>query len=138
MLQRKDAALNSVVISAMQADYGAMLLFKRETGKEVTKLSWRPVGHVRLPVLLHRVGCKADGVEFVHVYEAYREQRDADRKDCKERARLMAEILIQLQLRKRVSPRQLLRLPWDYEPQERKATRRSPRPPRARKSLGIC
>ena len=105
MLQRKDAALNSVVISAMQADYGAMLLFKRETGKEVTKLSWRPVGHVRLPVLLHRVGCKADGVEFVHVYEAYREQRDADRKDCKERARLIAEILIQLQLRKRVTPR---------------------------------
>jgi hypothetical protein len=122
----------------MQADYGAMLLFKRETGKEVTKLSWRPFGHVRLPVLLHRVGCKADGVEFVHVYEAYREQRDADRKDCKERARLMAEILIQLQLRKRVSPRQLLRLPWDYEPQERKATRRSPRPPRARKSLRRC
>ena len=40
----------------MQADYWAMLLFKRETGKEVTKLSWRPVGHVRLPVLLHRVG----------------------------------------------------------------------------------
>lgn len=69
--------------------------------------------------------CKADGVEFVHVYEAYREQRDADRKDCKERARLMAAILIQPHLRKRVSPRQLLRLPWDYEPQERKATRRS-------------
>ena len=82
--------------------------------------------------------CKADGVEFVHVYEEYREQRDADRKDCKERARLIAEILIQLQLRKRVTPRQLLRLPWDYEPQERKATRRSPRPPRARKSLGMC
>ncbi len=40
----------------MQADYGAMLLFKRETGKEVTKLSCLPVGHVRLPVLLHRVG----------------------------------------------------------------------------------
>jgi hypothetical protein len=56
LLQRKDAALNYVVISAMQADYGAMPLFKRETGKEVTKLSWRPVGHVRLPVLLHRVG----------------------------------------------------------------------------------
>lgn len=49
--------------------------------------------------------CKADGVEIVHVYEAYREQRDADRKDCKERARLIAEILIQLQLRKRVTPR---------------------------------
>ena len=80
--------------------------------------------------------CKADGVEFVHVYEEYREQRDADRKDCKELARLMAEILIQLQLRKRVTPRQLLRIPWDYEPQERKATRRSPRPPRARKDLG--
>lgn len=80
--------------------------------------------------------CKADGVEFVPVYEEYREQRDADRKDCKERARLMAEILIQLQLRKRVTPRQLLRIPWDYEPQERKATRRSPRPPRARKDLG--
>jgi hypothetical protein len=31
--------------------------------------------------------CKADGLEIVHVYEAYREQRDADRKDCKERAR---------------------------------------------------
>ena len=28
------------------------------------------------------LACKADGVEFVHVYEAYREQRDADRKDC--------------------------------------------------------
>ena len=49
--------------------------------------------------------CKADGVEFVPVYEEYREQRDADRKDCKERARLIAEILIQLQLRKRVTPR---------------------------------
>ena len=40
----------------MQADYGAMLLFKRETVKEVTKLSCLPVCHVRLPVLLHRVG----------------------------------------------------------------------------------
>ena len=82
--------------------------------------------------------CKADGLEIVNVYEAYREQRDADRKDCKERARLMAEILIQPHLRKRVTPRQLLRLPWDYEPQERKATRRSPRPLIARKGLRIC
>lgn len=82
--------------------------------------------------------CKADGLEIVHVYEAYREQRDADRKDCKERARLMAAILIQPHLCKRVSPRQLLRLPWDYEPQERKATRRSPRPLIARKGLRIC
>ena len=80
--------------------------------------------------------CKADGVEFVPVYEEYREQRDADRKDCKERARLgVAHTASTAQA---CDAAQLLRLPWDYEPQERKATRRSPRPLRARKSLGIC
>ena len=122
----------------MQADYGAMLLFKRETGKEVTKLSWRPFGHVRLPVLLHRVGCKADGVEFVHVYEAYREQRDADRKDLQGARPPHGGDIDTASTAQACDAAQLLRLPWDYEPQERKATRRSPRPPRARKSLGIC
>ena len=117
---------------------GAMLRFKRETDKEVTEMSGGLSDACAYLYCCTASACKADGVEFVHVYEAYREQRDADRKDCKERARLMAAILIQPHLRKRVSPRQLLRLPWDYEPQERKATRRSPRPPRARKSLGIC
>ena len=81
------------------------------------------VGNIGLP---YNDFCGLTPEEFGHVYEAYSSQREADRKDSWERARLMTTIMIQPHLKKKLTPQQLLRLPWDAEPQERKANNPQP------------
>ena len=63
-----------------------------------------------------------DFEEFAAVYEAYIEQRDTDFKDRWNRTRVLAAILIQPHLvkGKRVTPENLLPLPWDKKKEGKK------------------
>ena len=70
------------------------------------------VGNIGLP---YNDFCGLTPEEFGHVYEAYSSQRDADRKDSWERARLMTTIMIQPHLKKKLTPQQLFPLPWDAQ-----------------------
>ena len=63
-----------------------------------------------------------DFEDFAAVYEAYIEQRDTDFKDRWNRTRALAAILIQPHLArgKKVTPENLLPLPWDKKKEGKK------------------
>lgn len=77
--------------------------------------------------------CRMTIQETAAVFAAYREKHEADRRDAWERMRMQACIEIQPHLRKKITPRRLLPLPWDkaerktetrtYTAAERKARR---------------
>lgn len=56
--------------------------------------------------------------EFSAVCQAFAERQDAERQDAWEMMRLHASISVQPHLMKRITPRQLLPLPWDDKPAE--------------------
>lgn len=57
--------------------------------------------------------CTCTFVEFEAICAAWREMREAENHDAWERARIMSAIGIQPHIRKRITPQQLLPLPWD-------------------------
>lgn len=52
------------------------------------------------------------------VFSAYKDKHDADRRDVWERMRMHACICIQPHLKKKMTPRRLLPLPWDVKERE--------------------
>ena len=59
-------------------------------------------------------------VEFRAVCERYRQAEEERLHDRWERMRLLATIVVQPSLRKKMTPRQLLKFPWDTEQERRK------------------
>lgn len=57
--------------------------------------------------------CECAYDEFEHICKAWREMTDSLNREQWERTRLLAAITIQPHIRKRITPRQLLPLPWD-------------------------
>lgn len=57
--------------------------------------------------------CKCTFEEFESICKAWREMTETQNRDAWERARTIAAIIIQPHLKKKITPRQLLPLPWD-------------------------
>lgn len=57
--------------------------------------------------------CKCTFGEFESICKAWREMTEGQNRDAWERARTVAAIVIQPHVKKKISPRQLLPLPWD-------------------------
>lgn len=62
--------------------------------------------------------CKCTFDEFESICDAWHEMREGQYRDSWERARMVAAICIQPHVRKRITPRQLLPLPWDNKKSE--------------------
>ena len=58
--------------------------------------------------------------EFDAVAKAYRESRESEYHDGWERMRVLASICVQPHVRKKVTPKELLKFPWDDKPREKK------------------
>lgn len=63
--------------------------------------------------------CACDFDEFAAICHAWHERGDALSRDSWERTRTLAAITIQPHVRKKLTPRQLLPLPWDCKKQIR-------------------
>lgn len=59
--------------------------------------------------------CRCTFGEFESICRAWREMNDSRTRDSWERARTVAAICIQPHVKRRISPRQLIPLPWDKE-----------------------
>lgn len=57
--------------------------------------------------------CRLTPEEFEEVYKAFRERSDAEYKDEWVRMRMLATIVIQPHLKRKMTPEKLLPLPWD-------------------------
>ena len=66
--------------------------------------------------------CAMDPDEFSSVHAAWTEGVEASERSEWERMRTLAAICIQPHVRKRVTPRQLVPLPWDEKRQSKKKT----------------
>ena len=63
--------------------------------------------------------CRLTPVEFENVYKVYQDKREADYKDEWARMRMLAAIVIQPHLKRKVTPEKLLPFPWE-KPARRK------------------
>ncbi|WP_300132967.1 hypothetical protein [Duncaniella sp.] len=61
--------------------------------------------------------CKCTFGEFESIWKAWREMTEGQNRDTWERARTIAAIIIQPHVRKRITPKQLLPMPWDKKRQ---------------------
>lgn len=66
--------------------------------------------------------CKCTFEEFESICEAWREMTESQYRDAWERGRTIATIIIQPHLKKKITPRQLLPLPWDKKQSPRHET----------------
>lgn len=57
--------------------------------------------------------CRLTPIEFEHIYKEFKDRQDADYKDEWERMRMLAAIVIQPHLKKKVTPQKLLPFPWE-------------------------
>ena len=57
--------------------------------------------------------CRCTFDEFESICKAWREMTESQYRDTWERARTLAAIIIQPHVKKKITPRQLLSLPWD-------------------------
>ncbi|WP_303031774.1 hypothetical protein [uncultured Duncaniella sp.] len=57
--------------------------------------------------------CRSEIDEFESICDAWRKMREAQYHDSWERTRTLAAICIQPHIKKRITPRQLIPLPWD-------------------------
>lgn len=60
--------------------------------------------------------CKCTFEEFESICRAWREMSDNQERGQWERARTVATIIIQPHIKKHLTPRELLPLPWDHQP----------------------
>jgi hypothetical protein len=72
--------------------------------------------------LSHDDFCRLYPEEFESIYNAWKERTDADTRSNWEQMRMLATIVIQPHVRKRITPKQLLPLPWDDEDRRTKTT----------------
>lgn len=70
--------------------------------------------------------CRLTPVEFEHVYKEYRDKLEIDRKDDWARMRMLAAIVVQPHLKKKITPQQLLPFPWEGADRKPKAGVRQP------------
>ena len=63
--------------------------------------------------------CALTPAEFAAACKAYAEEREQGERRSWERMRLLAAVCIQPHIRKRISPQQLIPLPWDKPGRER-------------------
>ena len=73
------------------------------------------VGCIRMS---HDDFCKCTFEEFESICDAWHEMTEGQYRDSWERARIVAAICIQPHVKKRITPRQLLPLPWDNKKSE--------------------
>lgn len=105
---------------------GAMLRFKQETGKEVTDIEAGSLTELCTFLGCCAVSaCKSDGVEFglslmdfvdrigPDEIQEWNDRQDADYKDDWARMRMLAAIVIQPHLKKKITPQKLLPFPWE-------------------------
>jgi hypothetical protein len=64
--------------------------------------------------------CKSTFGEFESICKAWREMTEGQAQDAWERARTVAAIAIQPHVKKKLTPQQLLPMPWDKKKQNRK------------------
>ena len=64
--------------------------------------------------------CALTPAEFAAACKAYAEEREQGERRSWERMRLLAAVCIQPHVRKRISPQQLIPLPWDKAPRKEK------------------
>ena len=62
--------------------------------------------------------------EFESICKAWREKNEAQEREAWERTRILAAICIQPHVKKKITPRQLIPLPWDKE--QRKSPKGKP------------
>lgn len=65
--------------------------------------------------------CKCTFGEFESICKAWREMNENQYRDAWERARTVAAIVIQPHVKKKITPHQLLPLPWDKKKQPRRS-----------------
>lgn len=61
--------------------------------------------------------CRCSVEEFNAIYKAWRESKEADEQSAWERMRLLATIIIQPHVKRKMKPQTLLPLPWDNNKQ---------------------
>lgn len=78
--------------------------------------------------------CNCEFDEFESIVRAWQEMRDGNMRGEWERTRTLAAISIQPHVKKKVTPRQLIPLPWDRQTQKqsRKAPEQTPEERRRR------
>ena len=64
--------------------------------------------------------CRCEFDEFTSIYNAWKEARENQSRECWEQTRILAAISIQPYTKKKITPQQLIPLPWDYEKMEGK------------------
>lgn len=70
--------------------------------------------------------CRLTPVEFEHVYKEYRDKLETDHKDDWARMRMLAAIVVQPHLKKKITPQQLLPFPWEGAGRKPEAGARQP------------
>lgn len=63
--------------------------------------------------LLYDDFCRCTPVEFEHIYKAYSDRAEAEYRDGWERMRLLATIVIQPHVKKKLTAQKLMKFPWD-------------------------
>lgn len=76
--------------------------------------------------------CSCEHDEFESIVQAWSHGREDAERDAWERMRLQAAITIQPHLKKKITPKQLITLPWDTEKPKRPASDISPEQKRKR------
>ena len=65
--------------------------------------------------------CKCTFGEFESICKTWREMAEGQNRDAWERARTVATIIIQPHVKKKITPTQLLPLPWDKKKQNHRS-----------------
>ena len=65
--------------------------------------------------MTHDEFCKCTFTEFESIYKAWHDMEESRYRSAWERGRTLAAIIIQPHLSKKITPRQLLPLPWDKQ-----------------------
>lgn len=87
---------------------------KKEAPLAVYELLGMAVGCIGMS---HDDFCKCTFEEFESICKIWREMTERQSRDTWERARTIATIIIQPHVKKKITPQQLLPLPWDKEKQ---------------------
>ncbi|MCM1022417.1 MAG: hypothetical protein NC403_09470 [Muribaculaceae bacterium] len=69
--------------------------------------------------------CALEFDEFESICEAWRKMNEQQTREAWERTRLLATICIQPHIKKKITPKQLMPLPWDKKATRRKAPKQT-------------
>lgn len=82
--------------------------------------------------------CKLEFDEFEGICKAWREMSEGQNRDEWERTRTLAAICIQPHIKKKITPRQLIPLPWDNVSHKPDAPRLTPEEKKERFENMVC